>query len=129
MPSEIVILDSEVVGFSAQAVSDLEASVTAYKTDLLKEIGRIEAGQNPGSGTPEITSRMVKEAETIFSRGSIYQRRKNSSKFLKTISVISLFISGAMVQKDLLSEFAYLILFLSVASIAIFTNILVHMRD
>jgi hypothetical protein len=76
MPEQIIVVDSELEGFTPQGRADLINSITAYKSDLLKEIGRIEAGQNAGSGVPEITSRMVKDAETIFSRGSIYQRKR-----------------------------------------------------
>lgn len=129
MPEQIIILDSELEGFSAQARSDLVASVEAYKAELLEEIGRIEAGQNAGSGVPEITSRMIKDAEVIFSRGSIYKKKKMGLRFLKVIAVISLFAAGAMVQKELLKEFTYLLFFLAVLSVAIFTNILVHMKE
>lgn len=129
MPTQITISDDELEGFSAQAAVDLEASVAAYKIDLLKEIGRIEAGQNTGSGVPEITSRMVKEAEVIFARGTIFQTRKRGAKLLKIVAVLSLFGAGAMVQKENLKDFSYLLVFLGILSVAIFTNILVHMRD
>lgn len=129
MAKNISISDDELVGFTDQAAIDFEASVTAFKADLLREIGLIEAGQGAGSGGPEITSRMVKEAEVVFARGSIYRKKKSGEKALKTVSVLSLFIAGAMVQKDNLSSFPYLITFLVVVGIAIFTNILVHMRD
>lgn len=129
MPEQIAITDSELQGFTPQGRVDLVASIAAYKTDLLNEVGRIEAGQNAGSGVPEITSRMVKDAELIFSRGSIYQRKKAGLKILKVAAVLSLFIAGAMVQKDQLKDFNYLLVFLAVLIFAITTNILVHLRD
>ena len=129
MAKQISVSDDELVGFTDQAAIDFEASIAAFKAELLREIGRIEAGQNAGTGGPEITSRMVKEAEAVFARGSIYQKKKNGEKILKIVSVISLFIAGAMVQKEYLQEFAYVIAFIVVVSITIFTNILVHMRD
>ena len=129
MSGQVTVSDAEVEGFSVQAEADFLASITSYKTDLLKEIGRIEAGQNAGSGVPEITSRMVKEAEVVFSRGSIFQRKQNGGRFLRVVAVLSLFIAGAMVQKESLKDFSYLLAFLFVVSVAIFTNILVHLRD
>lgn len=129
MSKEILIADAEITGFTPQAAADLQDSIKSYKDDLLQEIWRIEAGQNAGSGVPEITSRMVKDAEVIFSRGSIYSRKKTSIKVLKFIAVISLFAAGAMIQKDMLKDFSYLLALGVVFSIAIGSNILVYMRD
>lgn len=129
MPEQIVISDKELQGFTPQGRADLIESISAYKSDLLKEVGRIEAGQNAGSGTPEITSRMVKDAELIFSRGSIYRRKRNGIKILKGAAVVSLFIAGAMVQREQLKDFTYLLVFLGVVIFAITTNILVNLRD
>jgi hypothetical protein len=129
MPEQIIISDPELNGFTAQGRVDLVASITTYKVDLLKEIGRIEAGQNAGSGVAEITSTMVKEAELVFGRGKIFQAKKQGTKILKVSAVLSLFIAGAMVQKEQLKEFSYLIAFLVVLVIAVTTNIFAHLRD
>jgi hypothetical protein len=129
MPEQIIVVDSELEGFTPQGRADLINSITAYKSDLLKEIGRIEAGQNAGSGVPEITSRMVKDAETIFSRGSIYQRKRIGLKVLKATAAISLFVAGAMVQKEQLKDFTYLVIFMIVVVFAITTNIFANLRD
>lgn len=129
MPEQITISDPELDGFTAQGRADLVASITTYKVDLLKEIGRIEAGQNAGSGVAEITSTMVKEAELVFGRGKIFQTKKHGAKILKVSAVLSLFVAGAMVQKEQLREFSYLIGFLIVLVIAVTTNIFAHLRD
>jgi hypothetical protein len=129
MPVTISIPDQELDGFSAQAIVDLELSLTTFKNDILAEIGRIEAGQNSGSGVPEITSRMVKDAEMVFSRGSVYKRRKTALIFLKIVAVISIFIAGLMADRESLKDFGFLVAFVIVVAISILSNTLLYLRE
>ncbi|MHA0330223.1 hypothetical protein [Sphingomonas melonis] len=129
MPLAITVTDNELAGFSPQAVTDFEKSLIMYKVDLLKEIGRIEAGANSGSGFPEITSRMIVDAELLFSRGSSYKKKKGYITALKIAGAISLFIAGLMADRESLQNFSFLILFIVVVIIAVALNTVLYLRE
>lgn len=127
--AEIEITPEELEGFTAQAATDLEAAVRKYKSDLLREISRIEASQNAGEGGPEVTSAMVHDAELVYSRGPRYRRKKGWLTFLKVVAVVSVFVSGAMADSNFLDTYSNIVLFLIVASVAILASTVVTLRE
>lgn len=126
---QIQITAQELDGFTAQAATDLESAVGKYKLDLLREISRIEASQNIGSGGPEVTSAMVHDAELVYSRGPRYRRKRGRLTFLKVVAVVSIFICGMMADSNFLKTYSHIILFLIAAGVAIFSSTFVTLRE
>jgi hypothetical protein len=127
--AQIEISAGELDGFTAQAAADLENAVRKYKSDLLREISRIEASQHAGDGGPEVTSAMVHDAELVYSRGPRYRRKKGWLNFGKVVAVVCIFISGAMADSDFLNTYPHIILFLAMATVAILSSTVVTIRE
>lgn len=129
MGQEILIRDEELGGFTDQAALDLKNAIVEYKRDLLGEIGRIEAGQSGSSDQPEITSRMVQDAQLRFARGPLFKAKRRFAIFLKVVAMLSLFVAGALADKDFLQGFGDIVFFLAIAAVAILTNTLIFLRE
>lgn len=121
--------DQQLVGFTEQAVSDLESAIARYRLDLLQEISRIEASQNTGNGRPEVTSAMVHDAELVYSRGPRYRRRKSGMNVLKIVAIVAIFVAGTMADSDFLKTYTNVIIFLIVACIAIISSTIVTLKE
>ncbi|HEY9091140.1 hypothetical protein [Parasphingorhabdus sp.] len=129
MPNLVEIKDHELVGFSEQAKLDFIASISDHKKELLAEIGRIETGQNSGSGNPEITSTMVKEAEKLFSRGSLFKSTKRISAVWRIVSVISVLATGLLFDVAKMTEIIHVLLFIGCLLLAVLSTTMAYVRD
>ena len=119
MPIEIEIPDSDLLGFTEHAQERLREEALDYATDLVEEANRVEAGQNPTDGPPEITTSMVNDAEVLMRRGYDESGNATRVKILRVSASVLSLISGVMYNPSSLQNSGYMLLFILVVASAI----------
>jgi hypothetical protein len=91
---EIPVNEKLIAHLNAQAAGELARALTSYANDLLQEAGRLEASQRSSSGSPEITSSMLTDANVLLRRGYRRRRRGWDSFAADVLSYFSTLFAG-----------------------------------
>lgn len=97
---QVEISEVELTYLNPAARGELERQVKAYADDLLQEAGRLEGAQRSTAGDPEITSTIVKDADTGLRRNYVRPSRSGWSVLLQVVSYVGA-IAAAVAATEL----------------------------
>ncbi|WP_394508942.1 hypothetical protein C0132_22245 [Priestia aryabhattai] len=126
MPLRIEIPDESLDYLTDGAKDEVKASTIEYADGILKEAGRLEASlRTTDNDNPEITRQIIKDA--VVYQKSPYTKIKTSktATILQLVSVLALFISGALCDfGEFKTNTTLLVLFLVSFLVAATTTVL-----
>lgn len=97
------------------ARDELKRRVSDYADDLLREAGRLEGTQRSTHGDPEITSTIVKDANTGLRRTYVRPPRSKWLVFLQVVSYLGA-IAAAVAATDLDQAWAQIVFVVAVCA-------------
>jgi hypothetical protein len=122
MATEVVIPDSELVGFTEPAKEKLLAVGDDYLKFVISEANRLEADRNIGGGPPEVTQSMVADAASNYRYTPASRKKQWPRKLVSLGSAIASLIAGFMFDFEALKEPTYLVGFIVVLTFVIALN-------
>jgi len=129
MQFDLIVPEGKLKHLNVQAHERLQGALSQYADDLLAEAGRLEANMNAGSGTPQITSAMVRDAELLLRRGLTRPAQHWSLRLLKIVSTASAVITGLMADKDYLANQTHLVYFVIALTVTVASTVIVLMKE
>ena len=125
MKLEIEIPDEKVKCLSPTANMELARVAKSYIIDVLDEAGRIEESRRNSKSSPEITGAIINEA-VLYSKTIGFRKKKSAGKiFLQIVSYVSTIFTGALFNIDKFKNVGYVLLFLAVFTVCMFSTIYV----
>ena len=129
MPVDVVVSDSELVGFSEHAKSHLKVAMTRYAGELIAEANRVESDRNRTNGTPEITQGMVDDADIVMRRGIRGAKTSIWIKVLRIVSAVLALAVGVMYNQNQMQNGIYLLVFIITVAAAILALTISTLRE
>lgn len=129
MPLELKIPDMASKYLNRQAESHYKKAVEGYAEDLLKEASRLEATAKSGTGDPEITSTMVKDADLLLRRGWVRPAKKPYLILAQIIATIGGFLTGLLADMDKLKDVVTLVVFVVLLTVTITATVVAVLKD
>lgn len=121
MKLEINISDGKLKHLSPQAKNEITKISLNRALDIIDEANRIEAVQRDSNNDPEITATHIKTADNYISRFGTFKKKGTPFPFLKLLLFISSTLAGGMFDNKKMDDIIYLLAFLSVFLLAIFS--------
>lgn len=115
-------------GLNQPAQAAAEAVVGQYCADLLAEASRIEAAQNT-SGSSELTSTMIRDADLILRRG--YARRRKTPLLIgaQLVAAVGGFVTGLLTDKDSLKDPSQMVIFVALLTVTVTATVIAVMKE
>ena len=129
MPVEVIVPDSELVGFSDNAKSHLKGAMGRYASELITEANRVESDRNRTNGTPEITQGMVDDADIVMRRGIRTAKTSIWIKILRIVSAVLALAVGVMYDQNQMQNGIYLLVFIATVAAAILALTVSTLRE
>jgi hypothetical protein len=129
MGLDLKIPDGVTTYLKERAANEYQMAVERYAADLLKEAGRLEAVAKSTGGDPEITSSMVKDADTLLRRGYARPSKKPLLIAAQLISTVGGFVTGLLADMDKLKDPGILILFIGLLVVTITAAVVAVVKD
>lgn len=123
------IEEESFIGFTQRAKSALTAASTRFTRDLVAEATRLEAGVGGDTQKPEITGKMVRDAETLLRMNQYQARPTIGTRLLRILAAVLPLLVGVLFDKESLSDSLYLTGIGVLFACAILTVTLAVIRD
>src|SRR5207248_10248111 len=105
-------------GLNVQARDELQRAILLFADDLITEANRIDAGRN-NTGSPQITSGIVTDAEILIRRGLLKPKGKWGLKVLRILAAVSALAVGVMYDPAKLQNGVYMLVFVTVIAVTV----------
>ena len=129
MPLDINVPDTATAHLNTPAIAEFRLAIGQYAEDLLREAGRLEAASKSTSGNPEITSTMVKDANTLLRRGYARQPKKPLLIVSQLIATVGGFVTGLLADMDKLKDASTLVMFVILLTVTITAAVVSVVKD
>jgi hypothetical protein len=111
------------------AQAELERCVSRFRDELVVEASRLEAAANSGTGDPEVTSSMVRDADLLLRRGYRRARITKGMVAVKIGAVVGSFLTGLLADFDKLANPRWLTAFILLLAVSIALAVIVTVKE